>query len=173
MLTSLWFAHSYTKHRPRLLPSGSEATPHENHLYTHCAEYLPGLISWAGVTIVLYTCTFNSCICAHQYIRAPYPPVSTPVSTLASSMYHWLHLWAWPALDVSGSCELASSGVEARKASEWSLVSWWVFSRFCSVNTGVSVDSSLLWVSELGAVLGTSWPPDLRVRVRPSSAASL
>ena len=23
------------KHRPRLLPSGSEATPHENHLYIH------------------------------------------------------------------------------------------------------------------------------------------
>ena len=28
----LYFVHSCTKHRPQLLPSGSEATPHENHL---------------------------------------------------------------------------------------------------------------------------------------------
>ena len=33
-LTTLYFAHSCTiKHRHRLLPSGSEATPHENYLY--------------------------------------------------------------------------------------------------------------------------------------------
>ena len=31
--TRLYFAHNCTKHRPRLLPSQSEATPHENHLY--------------------------------------------------------------------------------------------------------------------------------------------
>ena len=31
-LTSLYFAHNCTKHRPRFLPSGSEAMPHENHL---------------------------------------------------------------------------------------------------------------------------------------------
>ena len=35
MFTSLYFAHSCTKHRPQLLPSGSEAMPHENHLYEH------------------------------------------------------------------------------------------------------------------------------------------
>ena len=28
----LYFVHSCTKHRPQLLPSGSEATSHENHL---------------------------------------------------------------------------------------------------------------------------------------------
>ena len=28
VLTSLYFAHSCAKHRPQLLPSGSEATPH-------------------------------------------------------------------------------------------------------------------------------------------------
>ena len=33
--TSLYYAHSCAKHRPQLLPSGSEATPHENHLYIH------------------------------------------------------------------------------------------------------------------------------------------
>ena len=32
-LTSLYFAHIYAKHRPRLLPSRSEATPHENHIF--------------------------------------------------------------------------------------------------------------------------------------------
>ena len=32
-LLCLYFAHSCTKHTPQLLTSGSEATPHENHLY--------------------------------------------------------------------------------------------------------------------------------------------
>ena len=32
-LTIMYFTHNCTKHRPRLLPSGSEAMPHENHLY--------------------------------------------------------------------------------------------------------------------------------------------
>ena len=33
MLTSLYFTHSCTKHTHPFLPSGSEATPPENHLY--------------------------------------------------------------------------------------------------------------------------------------------
>ena len=33
MLTSLYFPHSCAKHRPRLLPSGSEALPQEKYLY--------------------------------------------------------------------------------------------------------------------------------------------
>ena len=32
-LTGLNFAHNCTEHRPQLLPSRSEAMPHENHLY--------------------------------------------------------------------------------------------------------------------------------------------
>ena len=125
-----------------------------------------GLISWSVVTYVNCTVHLHSTAISNTciYICVPYPPMST----LASSMCQWHHLW--PALDVSGSCKLASIGVEARKAS---LVSWWVSPWLCSDNTGVSVDGSSPWVTELGTVLGTVSPPDLRVRVWPSSAAFL
>ena len=134
--------------------------------YVNCTV---NLHSTAVSHVVAHICTLPtyvySCILTHQYTSVPYPPMST---LAASSMCQWHNLW--PALDVSGSCKLASIGVEARKVS---LVSRWIFPWLCSDNTGVSVDGSSPWVTELGTMLGTVSPPDLRVRVWPSSAAFL
>ena len=44
-LTSLYFVHSCTKHRPCLLPSRSEATPHENHVHVYVCFYTNSLLT--------------------------------------------------------------------------------------------------------------------------------
>ena len=59
------FVHSCARHRHRLLPSGSEATPHENHLYRHWHKLVPLNCSHYSI------CTLTSIPCMDQHFQGP------------------------------------------------------------------------------------------------------